>query len=88
MPDETPTTNPVIEYLRRSIQTAINDDHSEPRSEKRHRHVARVRTMGDAIKEIERLRAELEAAAADIAMLIQKETDAANAPPPVPKAKP
>jgi hypothetical protein len=41
-----------------------------------------------AADEIERLRAELEAAAADIAMLIQKETDAANAPPPVPKAKP
>jgi hypothetical protein len=38
-----------------------------------------VAAMGDAIKEIERLRAELEAAAADIAMLIQKETDAANA---------
>jgi len=43
-----------IEALRRAIQTATTDDLSEPGSDKRLRHIARLAAMGDAIGEIER----------------------------------
>lgn len=49
----------VIEKLSYAITTASNDDTSEPRSEKRKRHVQRIDAMNEAIDEISRLRTAL-----------------------------
>jgi hypothetical protein len=44
------------ERLRHAAATAQNDDYTEPMSEMRARHVARVMVMAEAADEIERLR--------------------------------
>lgn len=46
----------IIDCVKHAITTANNDDISEPMTEKRMRHVARVEYMEQAIAEIERLR--------------------------------